>query len=191
MKKLLFTPILLFLISCNNENVPLAKPNSKSLDSLNSIIQNRDSIITNLLDQKTELLSSMQDKKEINNPNKLYGKITPVKLNDYKYLEILNSIDTSLNYWNDNSEIEVSLFVCGNGPSDPEKDYCNGSYNLYVATSQTDLPPEYNLFEIGPFADLIIDKVDKLTSTVYFHHDIRGKRKNEKLSITLNKVLIK
>ena len=188
MIKLIYPTLILFLISCNNKKVEQNKTDSNSLDSLQNIIENRDSIVNVLLDQKTQLISTIQNDIEINNPNQLYKPIIPIKLKDYKYIKLFNSLDTSLNFLN--MDISVRLYVSGNGPSDPEKDYCNGSSFLYIATSQVDFPPEENLFEIGPYDELKIVKVDKENSVLYFHHEIRGKRKNEKISIYLDKVVI-
>lgn len=158
------------------------------IDSLNAVLHEQALVIERLLQDKANLISSVDSVKSETTSNELYGDIVPIQLEEYTYVEILNLIDTSFSFWSKPSDIQVSIYQCGNGPSDPNKDYCNGSYNLYVGTLQPDLPPTTNLFEVGPFVDLKIDSVNEQTSLLYFHHDNNGVNKKEVLHVTLDKV---
>lgn len=190
MKKLLLIFITaLVLISCGNDsNKSIATHNIA--DSLATVINEQSKVIEELLAEKVSMQTSIEVVKSDANPNKLYEKITPIKITDYTITEVLNLVDTSFNYYSRSKDVSVTIHRCGNGPSDPNKDYCNVSYNLYIATAQTDLPPTYFLYEVGPFVSLKIDSVNIDSSILYITHDNNGSVKSEIIEITLNNIKI-
>ena len=115
----------------------------------------------------------------------------PRSITDYNLNEILGYTDTIYKYYSRTHDVNVAIYSCGNGPCDPDKDYCNGSYNLYISTVQADLPPTMFLHETGPFVDLEIDSIDAQNSIIIISHDLNGSRKAEKLDIKLGKVKVK
>jgi hypothetical protein len=191
-KQLVFIISLLVLISCNNDSDDTNKSilTQNITDSLKNVIVDQSAVIEGLLAEKVSIQSSIEDIKSDSNPSKLYGEITPTKITDYIITEVLNQVDTSFNYYSRPKDISVTIHRCGNGPSDPNKDYCNGSYNLYIATAQTDLPPTYFLHEVGPFVSLKIDSVNIDSSLLYITHDNNGNVKSEIIEITLNDIKI-
>ncbi len=191
-KQLIFLISALVLISCNNDSNDTKNSilTQNITDSLINIIDDQSRVIEELLDEKVSLQSSIENIKSESNPNELYGEITPIKITDYTITELLNQVDTIFNYYSRPKDISVTIHRCGNGPSDPNKDYCNGSYNLYIATAQTDLPPTYFLHEVGPFVDLKIDSVNINSSLLYITHDNNGNVKSEIVEITLNEIKI-
>lgn len=194
MKKLTyFTITILFFISCsNNTNTSIeSESHLQSEDSLKSIIQENETIIAELLEEKTSLLSSLQKDNSKSNKSELYGEIIPSKISNYDMIEVMNLVDTSFSFYCKPKDITVSIYRCGNGPSDPNKDYCNGSFNLYIATAQHEFPPTYNLYEVGPFVDLKIDSINSNLSRIFISYDDKkGKVKSKIIEVSLNKIKI-
>ncbi len=191
-KQLIFLIFALIVTSCNSDSNDTKNYilTHNLTDSLTKVIDEQSTVINELLAEKVSLQSSFEENKSESNPNELYGVITPIKIADYTITELLNQVDTSFNYYSRPKDISVTIFRCSNGPSDPNKDYCNGSYNLYIATAQTDLPPTYFLHEVGPFVDLEIDSVNIDSSLLHITHDNNGNVKSEIIEITLNDIKI-
>lgn len=185
----LFTS-LIFVISCNRQDPATLSSSKDLIDSLKTELNYRDSLLSEMIHEKSVLVEGVKSVTHLS-AGELYEPIVTRSITDYNLNEILGYIDTIYKYYSRIHDVNVAIYSCGNGPSDPDKDYCNGSYNLYISTVQADLPPTIFLHETGPFVDLEIDSIDAQNSNIIISHDLKGSRKTEKFDIKLGKIKIK
>lgn len=105
----------------------------------------------------------------------LYEDLPTIRIiNDYEFAEVLGEMDTIAK--SKGSDYLVKIIRVCNGPANPEIEYCNCSHNFYVVTGQYDLPPEFNLFSIGPF---YLGKIDGIeikegVPVASISHNVKG-----------------
>lgn len=142
--------VLITLSACNETSSPDEINNDQQQLSLE--IQQKDSVIFSLQRELDSLKSANSDNKIglcYASKNKLYGVIQPEKIDCSEFAELLNWMDTTINYFN--GDYSISITKSCNGPSDYDIEACNCSNNFYISTGSEELPKTYDLYRVGPY----------------------------------------
>jgi hypothetical protein len=150
MRLLITIAAVLFVIGCKN-NTADNKPGGNMKDSI----------------LKADTVNYVDTSRFVN--------LSLTEIKNFEFAEVLlnDSVVGKLN--NDNYLCKI-IEAC-NGPADPDLEYCNCSFNYYIANGAFDLPPDFKLFKLGPFYG--VDSVKLLVNqpksdfvfNVYHHRD--------------------
>lgn len=144
--------VLVTLSACNETSSNAEINNDRQQLSLE--VHQKDSLIFSLQHELDSLKSANSDNKNglcYDSKNKLYGVIQPEKIDCSEFAELLNWLDTTINYFN--GDYSISITKSCNGPSDYDIEACNCSNNFYISTGSEELPKTYDLFRVGPYRE--------------------------------------
>lgn len=112
--------------------------------------------------------------------------LTINKLESHRLTKILNNVMKISE--NREGEISVKIYKIDNGSGSAHNETCEVSHNLLIAVSEYDEYPKQNLFEVGPFYNPKIIKLEsqerhKLFTVEYGEFD---SRKSVKMKVSID-----